>query len=111
MQLGLKAGFNVAQAFTAGELGEGHRHELIEAGEGMDPVIAAMALHDAREFAAGEEVEQLGEDDSSGVHRSPLSVPAAARTGRKGTPKSNRFMPEIVLSHDFNYDFWLDGKS
>jgi hypothetical protein len=59
---------DVAQTLPIGELGEGHAEKLVEAREGTYPAIASVSLNTGVELVLWEEVHQLGEDDSSGVH-------------------------------------------
>ncbi len=59
---GPQAGFNIAQAFAAGDLGEGHGQELVLAGKAVRVAVAAVAGHAPPEFMLREEVHQLGKD-------------------------------------------------
>ncbi len=45
--LGAQAHFDIAQAFATGQLRKGHAQELVQAGEGLDLVLAAVARHAA----------------------------------------------------------------
>ncbi len=62
---GAKTGFDIAEAFAIGELGEGHGEKLVETGEGPDPVVPCIAANRFVEFVPGKEVQDLSEDDSS----------------------------------------------
>lgn len=57
-----------AQAGTGGELSEGHAEELVEAGEGLHTVIAALARDAAVERVQREVVHQLREHEATGMH-------------------------------------------
>ena len=63
--LGAQADLEIPQAATAGDLSEGHAEELIEAGEGADPAVAAIALNTAMERVERQVVHHLGEDELS----------------------------------------------
>jgi len=63
--LGTQAGFDVAQALAIGQLGKGHAEELVVAREFSDSVIALIPLNAFVEFVPGEEIQELGEDNSS----------------------------------------------
>jgi hypothetical protein len=72
VELGLshaEAGLNVSQALPEGELGEGQAEELIPAREGLDLVVAPVAVHAGAEFVGGDKVHQLGKDRATDVHR------------------------------------------
>jgi len=45
-----RQGFDIAQAFAPGELGEGQTEKLIPAGEALHFVIATVTFHAATEF-------------------------------------------------------------
>ena len=64
-----ETGFDVAQAFAAGELGESQTEELIQTREVADTVVALIASHTAVEIVSGEKVQQLRENDPSSMHR------------------------------------------
>ena len=42
--LGAQAGFDVAQALSIGELGEGHAAVVLDTPEALDPAVALIAL-------------------------------------------------------------------
>ena len=67
-----QAGFDIAQAFPVGELGEGEAQELIEAGEGFDFVVAAIACDATPEGVHGQVGHELREDEIAGVHDAEL---------------------------------------
>jgi len=66
---GAEAGFDVAEAFAEGELGEGEGEEPIVAGEVAESTIAVVAFRAVVETVAREEVEELSENGGSGEHR------------------------------------------
>lgn len=49
-----KAGLDVSEAFSVGELGKAHTKELIPAGKGFDFVAALVALDTFLKFVLGE---------------------------------------------------------
>jgi len=56
---GVEAGFDVAEAFAEGELGEREGEELIAAGEPTGPGVAAVASDAGVEFVAWKELHEL----------------------------------------------------
>ena len=54
-----QADFDVAQAFAAGELGEGHAQELVEAGKGFDVAVAVITPDAAAEGFHGQMGHEL----------------------------------------------------
>lgn len=99
---GAKAGFDVAETFAEGELGEGEGQKLIATGEVSESLIAVVASDAVVEFATREEVEKLGENRASGKHRrysSPGQVVGEAKISprklksctRKNERKANVF--------------------
>lgn len=67
--LGAQAGLDVAQALPVGEPRKGHAQELIEAGEALDLVMAAVALDTAMKGTQGQVSRELCKDEFAGVHR------------------------------------------
>ena len=63
-----EAGFDVAEAFAEGELGEGQAEELIAAGESARSAVAVVAADAGVELVTGQELHQLGEHQRTGVH-------------------------------------------
>lgn len=63
-----QAGLNVAQAFTVGQLGEGHRPVLLRAGQRSHTVIATIPLDQPGEGRPGNELHQLREQGLAGIH-------------------------------------------
>jgi hypothetical protein len=77
---GTQTGFAVAQALAKGELCEGHAEELVPAGEGARPVVAAVPLHTAGEDRMRNEAHELREDGASLVHH-PLRCEVSQQNG------------------------------
>jgi hypothetical protein len=73
IELGSQAGLDVSKALLIGQLGKGHTEKWIETGEASHSVIAPMPPDAFVEFVLRQKVHQLGKDDSSRVHRPPLS--------------------------------------
>ncbi len=69
-----QAGFDISKAFSVSELSKGHTEKLIVAREFSDPIIALIPLNAFVEFVSGEEIQDLGENDSSSMHLPFLSV-------------------------------------
>ena len=63
-----QAGFDIPQAFPVGELCEGQAEELVEAGEGFNFVMAAIALHTTPKGMHWQVGHDLREDKIAGVH-------------------------------------------
>jgi hypothetical protein len=68
-----QADLDVAQAFAARQLGEGHAQKLIHAGEAAMTPLAPVAADAAMKFVSGKVVHHLGEDGAARVH-APLSA-------------------------------------
>ena len=63
-----QAGLNVAQAFTVGQLGEGHRTVLLRAGQRSHTVIATIPPNQPGKGRPGNELHQLREQALAGIH-------------------------------------------
>ena len=57
--LGSKTGFNIAQAFSVGELGESHTAKLFRAEKGFDLVVAVITVHAFMEGTPWEVIHHL----------------------------------------------------
>lgn len=83
IQFGLerpKAGFDVAQALTPGQLGKGHAEELIQTGEPVHLVVAPVALNTASKRGQGKKLHELGKDEATVVHGAfPCELPRGGR--------------------------------
>jgi len=65
---GPKAGLNISQAFSVGELSEGHTKELIPAGKAYDVAIAVVSIDAFLKLVCGDKIHQLGKDGFPGIH-------------------------------------------
>jgi hypothetical protein len=63
-----QAGLNVVQAFTLGQLGEGHRRVLLRAGQRSHTVIATIPLNQPGNGRPGNELHQLREQGLADIH-------------------------------------------
>ena len=63
-----QAHLDVAQALAESQLGERHAQELVEAGEGLHPVVAAVAPHAAAKGLRRQVVHELREHESARMH-------------------------------------------
>src|ERR1017187_9359102 len=66
---GCQAGFDVAQTFTPSQLGEGQHKELFVGGQFADAEVAVVTGDTLVEVVFGQEVEKLGEDSATFVHK------------------------------------------
>ena len=66
---GCQTGFDIAQAFAPGQLGEGQHEELFVSGEFADAEVAVITGDTLVELVFGEVVEELGEDGATFVHK------------------------------------------
>ena len=66
---GRQTGFDVAQTFAPRQLGERQHEELFIGGQLADAEVAAVAGDTLVEFVFGQEVEELGEDGATFVHK------------------------------------------
>lgn len=71
---GTQACFDLAKTFSVSQLSEGHTEKLIEAGKSSDSVIALVSLDTFVEFVFWQKIHELGENNSSQIHRSLLST-------------------------------------
>lgn len=76
-----KAGFDVAKTLAIGGLCKGHAQKLIQAGELLDLVVAAIACDALSERMHGQEVHQLTEHGASDIYW-PSPSNGATRNGR-----------------------------
>ena len=65
---GRQTGFDVAQTFAPGQLGERQHEELFVGGQLADAEVAMVTGDTFVELVFGEEVEELGEDGATFVH-------------------------------------------
>ncbi len=66
---GSQAGFDVAQTFAPRQLCEGQHEKLFVSGEFADAKVAVVTGDTLVEFVFGQEVEELGEDGATFVHK------------------------------------------
>jgi hypothetical protein len=66
---GSQSGFDVAQTFAPGQLRESENEELFVGGQLADAEVAAVTSDTLVEFVFGEEVQELGEDGATFVHK------------------------------------------
>ncbi len=66
---GRQAGFDVAQTFAPSQLGKRQHEELFISGEFADAAVAVVAGDTLVELVFGEEVEELGEDGATFIHK------------------------------------------
>jgi len=66
---GRQAGFDVAQTFAPSQLGKCQHEELFVSGEFADAAVAVVTGDTLVELVFGEEVEELGEDGATFVHK------------------------------------------
>ena len=66
---GRQTSFDVAQTFAPSQLGERQHEELFVSGQLADAEIAVVAGDTFVEFVFGQEVEELGEDGATFVHK------------------------------------------
>jgi hypothetical protein len=66
---GRQAGFDVAQTFAPSQLGKRQHKELFIGGEFADAAVAVVTGDTLVELVLGQEVEELGEDGATFVHK------------------------------------------
>jgi hypothetical protein len=66
---GRQTGFDVAQTFASGQLGERQHEELFVSGQLADAEVAVVTGDTLVEFVLGQVVEKLGEDGATFVHK------------------------------------------
>ena len=75
---GRQTGFDVAQTFAPGQLGERQHKELFVSGQLADTAVAVVTGDTLVELVLGEAVEELGEDGATFVHKVKNRQPAVA---------------------------------
>src|SRR6267378_5847173 len=112
-----QTGFDIAQAFAPGELGEGQTEKLIPAGEALHFVIATVTFHAATEFHQRKKIHHLSKNRSATVH---AALPSQLRSGCRVAVNSNRFRsfssPNPVFAVPYGlsrYQHWdsIDARS
>ena len=66
---GRQTGFDVAQTFAPGQLGKRQHEERFVGGQLADAEVAVVTGDTLVEFVLGQEVEELGEDGATFVHK------------------------------------------
>src|ERR1039458_1510325 len=104
---GGEAGCDVAQTFAPGQLGEGQHEELFVGGQPADAKVAVVTGDTLVKLVLGQEVEELGEDGATFVHKvknrwpavkHPRGVVAELKSKNDRTTKKRRFYQvEIVV--------------
>ena len=104
---GRQAGFDVAQAFAPRQLGECQHEELFVSGQLADAEVAVVTGDTLVELVFGEEVQKLGEDGATFVHKvknrqpavkHPHGVVAELKSKNDRTTRNRRFYrAEIVV--------------
>ncbi len=97
---GRQAGFDVAQTFAPSQLGERQHEELFISGEFADTAVAVVTGDTLVELVFGQEVEELGEDGATFVHKvenrrnagsHPQGIVAKLKSKKNATAKTHRF--------------------
>ena len=104
---GRQAGFDVAQTFAPGQLGERPHEELFVGGQLADAKVAMVTGNTLVELVFGQEVEELGEDGATFVHKvknrqsaveHPQGVVAELKSKKDKTAMLSRYYKaEIVV--------------
>ena len=107
---GRQTGFDVAQTFTPRQLREGQHEELFVGGQFADAEVAVVTGDTPVELVFGQEVEELGADGATFVHRvknrrnagsHPQGIVAELKSKKDKTAKTRRFYRiEIVVSEN-----------
>ena len=83
----LKTRFDIAEAFSVGQLGKSQAEKLVEAEEFSDSVVAVVTPDAFAEFGHRQESHDLSENRGRGVHRTLLGLEKSANYTRT---RSNR---------------------
>jgi len=105
---GRQTGFDVAQTFAPGQLGESEHEELFVGGQFADAEVTVVTGDTLVEVVLGQEVEKLGEDGATFVHKvenrwlavnHPRKVVAKLKSKKNRTARKHRFYRnEIAVS-------------
>ncbi len=96
----MPAGFDVAQTFAPGQLCERQHEELFVGGQFADAEVAVVTGDTLVELVFGQEVEELGEDSATFVHKvenrwiavnHPRKRVAKLKSKKAWTAKERRF--------------------
>src|ERR1035437_4752418 len=97
---GRQTGFDVAQTFAPRQLGERQHEELFVSGQLADAKVAMVTCNTLIELVFGQEVEELGEDGATFVHKvknrqraveHPQGAVAELKSKNDRTTKNRRF--------------------
>ena len=97
---GSQTGFDVAETFAPGQLSESQHEELFVSGEFSDAEVAAVTGDTLVEIVFGQEVQELGEDGATFVHKienrqtaviNPQRAVAKLKSKKAVTAKESRF--------------------
>ena len=97
---GRESGFDVAQTFAPGQLGESQHEKLFIGGEFADAAVAVVTGDTFVELVFVQEVEELGEDGATFVHKvknrrlaveHPLGVVVELKSKKDRTARTCRF--------------------
>ena len=95
--LGSKAGFDVSQTLSIGQLGECHRPKLIKAGKTLDAEVTLIPLHATMKRFQRHEVHDLRKNQLARIHCTPLF-----RSLREDDRQSNRIQVDDMLKALFS---------
>jgi hypothetical protein len=97
---GSQAGFDFAQTFAPSQLSESQHEKLFISREFADAAVAVITSDTLVEFVFGQEVEELGEDGATFVHKvanrrnagnHPQGMIAELKSKKDKTAKTRRF--------------------
>ena len=110
--------FDVAETFAPGQLSESQDEKLFVSGEFADAEVAVVMRDALVELVFGEEVEELGEDGATFVHKvknrrnagsHPQRTVAELKSKKTGTAKTTRnYRDEIAVSQILTGHYWSD---
>src|SRR5258706_9779561 len=93
----IKAGLNVTEAFTPGQLGKSHADKLAPARELADLVIPAQACNAALELLGMNNLKKLSQDEFSGVHPRTMRLAKRKQTSnRSHFKKHKKRLPHVA---------------
>jgi len=103
---GRQTGFDVAQTFAPGQLRESQNEKLFVGGQFADAEVAAVTGDTLVELVFGEEVQELGEDSATFVHRvenrwiavnHPRKLVVKLKSKKARTVKERRFYRNEII--------------
>jgi len=99
---GRQTGFDVAQTFAPRQLGERQHEELFVGGQLADAEVAVVTGDTLVEFVFGQEVEELGEDGATFVHKVITRRNAGSHPQGIVAELKSKNDRTAVLSSDYN---------